>query len=175
MAGGSGSSNSGAMGFAAASAGLDLLAGIFGYMAAGEIAGLNESRGRMIRMEAEAEAQQYAEQARSFKASQKLAYLKSGVRLEGSPLDVLDETARVAMENISAIRARGRAGETEAYGQASQARTAGNQALMSGITSGAGKLAWASYMDSKTAMPKTPASAFYSPLRPSQIANVGPR
>lgn len=109
---------SGALLFAGASAGLDLLGGLFGYFASEEAAGTAESRGRLIRAEAEADAQRYQEQARGFKATQKLAFLKAGVDLSGSPLDILDETARVASENISAIQARGAAGQLEAEGQA---------------------------------------------------------
>ena len=135
--------------YAGASAGLDVLSGVFGYFASEEAARTAESRGRMIRMEAEADATRYAEQARQFGATQSLAYLKSGVTLEGSPLEVLAETVRVSNENISAIRARGAAGQLDAEGQASQARLSGRAGLIKGITSGAGKLAWASYADSK--------------------------
>lgn len=132
-----------------ASAGLDILSGLFGYFAAEEAAQAAESRGRMIRMEAEADATRFGEQARQFKATQKLAFLKSGVTLDGSPLDILDETARVAEENMSAIRARGAAGQLDADGVATQARLSGRGALVSSISKGAGKIAWASYASNK--------------------------
>ena len=104
----------GAMGAAVgASAGLDLLAGLFGFLGGQDGQAEANSRANMIRMEAEIDAQRFSEQAADFKARQKLAYLKSGVQLSGSPLDVLDETARVANENLSAIRARGK---SEAFG-----------------------------------------------------------
>lgn len=125
-----------ALALAAAAGGLELVSGLFGYFLSGEQAGIAESRGRMFRAEAEADAQRYAEQAQGFKASQKLAYLKSGVKLTGSPLDILDETARVTAENISAIRARGAAGELEYKNQASEARVQGRMALLSGFTGG---------------------------------------
>lgn len=135
--------------YAGASAGLDLLGGLFGYFASQEAAQIAESRGRMLLMEAEEDAQRYAEQARGVRAQTKLAFLKNGVALTGSPLDVLDHDARVAEENISAIRARGRAGALDADSQALQVRLAGRSALLSGLTSGAGKLAWGSYQSGK--------------------------
>ena len=136
--------------YAAASAGLDILSGLFGYFVAQEAAGIAESRGRLLRLEAEADAQRYAEAARGFSAKQRLAYLKSGVYLSGSPLDVLDRDMLTAEENISAIRARGAAGQLDAEGQAAQERLSGRQALISGITGGVGKVAMASYLSGKT-------------------------
>jgi hypothetical protein len=124
-----------AMVFAGASAAMDLLGGVFSYMASNEAAKTAESRGRMLRMEAEADALRYAEQARGFKAQQKVAYLKSGVDLSGSPLAILDESARVAQENISAIRARGEAAEMGQKQQAAQARAGGRMALVNAVSS----------------------------------------
>src|SRR3972149_4864410 len=104
MAGGGG--GGGAAAFAGVSAGLEILSGGCGYLASEQAALIAESRGRLLRLEAEADVQRYSEQAQDFKARQKLKFLKSGVALSGSPLDILDETARVSQENISAIRAR---------------------------------------------------------------------
>lgn len=111
-----------------ASAGLELLSGLFSFLGGQDAQATADSRARMIRMEAEVDAQRYSEQADGFKARQKLAFLKSGVQLSGSPLDVLDETARNARENISAIRARGAAegldAEMEGLGSAQRGRAA---------------------------------------------------
>lgn len=137
--------------FVAASVGMDILSGLFGYFASKDAQATAESRGRMLRMEAETDAQRYAEQAESFKATQAVSYLKSGVKLSGSPLDVLDETTRVANENISAIRARGAAGQLDARNAGAQAAMGGRSQLLSSITGSAGKLAWANYQSSKTA------------------------
>lgn len=144
----------GALAFAGASAGLGLLSGLFGYMAAEDAAEVSESRGRLLRMEAEADAERYAEQARGFKATQKLAYLKSGVRLEGSPLDILAETALVSSENLSAIRARGQAQQIDAEAQAGALRGQGRGALLGGVAGGISTLALAGYRSGKNA-PKT--------------------
>jgi hypothetical protein len=136
--------------FAGASAGLDMLSGLFGYLASEQAAALADSRGRMLRLEAEAEAQRYGEQARGLRAQTKLAYLKSGVALSGSPLDVLDADMLTAQENISAIQARGAADQLDAENQGAQALASGRNALLSGITGGIGKLAWANYKSDKT-------------------------
>lgn len=119
------------------SAGFDILAGVFGSDAGEEAYGAAESRARLIRVEAEADAQRYAEQASDFKARQKLAYLKSGVQLSGSPLDVLDETARVSRENLSAIRARGEAQAQDTLSAGVDARMKGRAALIGGVMSAA--------------------------------------
>ena len=119
--------------FAAASMTLDIVGGLFGFMASKQAAAAAESRARMFLMEADADAQRYAESAKTFKSSQKLAFLKAGVQLSGSPLDILAETVRVADENISAIRARGRAQAMGAQNDATEARVSGRNALIGGI------------------------------------------
>lgn len=137
--------------FAGASAAMDLMGGLFGYLASKEIAATAESRGRMIRNEAEAEAQRYAEQARGFRATQKLAYLKSGVDLSGSPLDIMDHDMLTAQENISAIRASGEARALDQDFQAGNARISGRSALVNGISGGISKIGMAAYTSGKTA------------------------
>lgn len=76
---------------------------------------------------------------------QKLAFLKSGVSLEGSPLLLLDETRQKGGENVDAIL---RSGQTAATGtlargglRSAELKSSGRQALTSGLTSGAGTLA----------------------------------
>lgn len=118
-------------------AGLDILAGLFGYFAGEQAAQAAESRSNLLRLEAEADAVRYAEEARRFRGTQSLAYLKSGVTLEGSPLDVLDEDARIASENLSAIRARGAARAQDELYRASELRGRGRSALLSGVSSAA--------------------------------------
>lgn len=144
-----------ALAIAGVSAGLDLMSGLFGYFAGQEAAGIAESKARMIRMEADADAQRYAEQARGFKASQKLAFLKSGVALSGSPLDILDETARVSAENLSAIRAGGEAKALDAEWEGAQARIGGRNALIGGITGAAKSIGWGLYNSSQAGTKST--------------------
>lgn len=144
---------SAALAFAGASAGLNILGGLFGYLAAEDAASISESRGRLLLIEADADAERYAEQARGFKASQKLAFLKSGVTLEGSPLDILDETARVTSENLSAMRARATAQGLEADAQASALRDQGRAALIGGVAGAASSFASAAYKSGRNAPP----------------------
>ena len=76
---------------------------------------------------------------------QRLAYLASGVTLEGSPLLKLEETRRLGAENVEEIQKAGEAGaeaqlaEGRTTAQAAQSR--GRQALTQGITGAAGSLA----------------------------------
>lgn len=75
---------------------------------------------------------------------QKLAYLASGVTLEGSPLLKMEETRRLGAENIAEIEASGAAASqarlAEGRIQAEQAKSRGRQALISGITGASGSL-----------------------------------
>jgi len=125
-----------ALGFGVATAGLDILSGVFGFLAGGEIAAIQQSRSRMIRLESEADAQRFIEQAEGFKARQKLAFLKAGVPLTGSPLDILDETVRVTSENLSAIRAGAAARVEGARIRATETRLRARAALLSGFARG---------------------------------------
>lgn len=138
-----------AVAFAAVSAGMSVMEGLFSYMASGDRAAVQESRGRMMRLEAEVEAQRYREEAESYQSSQSVQYTKSGVLLEGSPLTILDETMRVAEENISSIRAGGRARQFQANMRARQARQAGRDALLGGVVKGGLNLWKAGYTSSK--------------------------
>ena len=139
-----------AMLFAGASSALDLMSGLFGYLAAQDSADAAASRARMIRLEAETDAQRYSEMARGTLARTKLAYLKSGVDLSGSPLDVLDHDILTAQENISAIRAGGAANALNAENQGIAALSEGRSALLRGITGGVSNLVKANYQSSKT-------------------------
>ena len=73
--------------------------------------------------------------------AQKLAYLKSGVTLEGSPLLKLEETRRLGDENLAEINLAGKAQSeaqiTEGRVAANQLKASGRQQLISGITGAA--------------------------------------
>lgn len=123
----------------------NIMAGLFGYAAGQNAQETYESRARMIRAEAESEALLYKEKAQSFKASQKVKFLKAGVQLSGSPLDILDETIRVGRETASAIRARGAAGALDARMGGERAMAAGRGALVQGISGTARTIAQGAY------------------------------
>lgn len=128
------------------SAGLDLVSGVFGYLNSLNAASVANSRADMIRAEADANAQRYSERATAFKAQQKLMFLASGVKVSGSVIDVLDNSARLAAENIAAIRAGGavEAFDQEQVGQ--NALTTGRNALLGGIDNAAGATIKAAFL-----------------------------
>lgn len=120
------------------SMGLELVSGLFNMGAADSQAEALKSQASLVRSETTAEIERYKISATRFKASQKMSYIKSGVQLEGSPLDVLDETARTASENISAIRAQGEAEAAKLKAQARGVRAQGREALVGGLTTALG-------------------------------------
>ena len=69
---------------------------------------------------------------------QKLAYLASGVTLEGSPLLMMEETRKRGAENIEEIELAGKAGSqaqlAEGRRTAESAKASGRQAMIRGIT-----------------------------------------
>lgn len=121
------------------SAGLNLLSGVFGFLAAQNAADIAQSRGDLIRIEAEANAQRYAEQASQFKAHEKVMFLSAGVKLSGSPVDVLATTARVAHENMEAIKMAGEARAMDQEVLASNLESEGRAALVGGFSRAVGQ------------------------------------
>ncbi len=130
-----------------------------GISAAGSILGGIQARGAAEQQAADtrAEAQRQAnlrqeereQQARlearegiELEKRQKLAFLKGGVSLAGSPLLLLAETRRIGAENIEAILKTGRTEATSLLQagafQARGLKTTGRQALIGGLTRGIG-------------------------------------
>jgi len=119
----------------ATASGLDIISALFGMGAADAQASLARSNARTLIAESEADIRRYQEETQAFKAEQGVRYLKSGVMLEGSPLAILDETTRVAAENISAKRARAEAEARNLRMQGKLAQSASRAALTGAITS----------------------------------------
>lgn len=119
--------------FAAISAVSSVVGGIAGNQAAKDEARLLDEQGQLAQSEAQAEAQRKANENRKFLKRQKLAFLKSGVTLEGSPLFTLETTLEEGQEEVTAIAKRGGAQARLFSQKASQARGAGRSALVSGI------------------------------------------
>ncbi len=120
------------------SAGLDVLSGVFGYLTSLNAQSAANSQADMIRTEAEANAQRYEEQAAHFKAQEGVMYSASGVKLAGSPIDALAQTALTASQNAESIRM---AGDREALGEETRGVNAANQgraALVAGLDKGVG-------------------------------------
>lgn len=105
----------------------------------------SERQGALQRQEAELSARQEARSNIKLGKRQKLAFLKSGVALEGSPLLLLAETQDEGDDNVEAILTSGqtRSQSTLNQGvfQATSLKSSGRQALIGGLTSAAGTAA----------------------------------
>lgn len=122
-----------------------LVGGIQGMQEGKSQARAAEQQAAMQGAEAERQAQREArfeqQNVDSMMRRQKLAYLKSGVTLEGSPLLVMEETRRKGAENIDEILQGGAyaksAAATEGRVKAQALKSAGRSEFVSGLT-GAG-------------------------------------
>jgi len=76
---------------------------------------------------------------------QKLAFMASGVSLQGSPLLVMEETRRKGLENVDEIMRAGAASSAARLSEgriaATQAKSSGRKAFMSGLQNAAGSFA----------------------------------
>lgn len=103
-------------------------------------AGILEDNARLAAAESEARAKRRALEVRKFAANQKLAFLKNGVTLEGSPLLALDETYALGQEEVNAISKSGQAQASAYWREAQIAKKQGRAAMIGGIA-GAGQTA----------------------------------
>lgn len=87
---------------------------------------------------ADKEARYEQENADKTRRLQKLAYMKSGVSLEGTPFLALAETKRRGKENVDEILAAGTAGSNAAIAEgrirAQNMKSTGRQAFIQGLT-----------------------------------------
>lgn len=88
------------------------------------------------------QADQLSREAESTLRAQKVAYLKSGVSLEGSPLLVMEGTRIAGQQNAAEAMAAGSASAGAAYTEgrvrAQQLKSSGRQAFVQGIGNAAG-------------------------------------
>ena len=91
------------------------------------------------------EAQIEGDNAKQAERRQKLAYLSSGVSLEGSPLLIMEETRRKGAENVDEILKSGNAAAgaimQEGYNTKTALNLKGRDAFSSGIGSALGSVA----------------------------------
>lgn len=130
-----------AIAFTVVSAAGSIIQGFQEKKAADAEASLLEEQGVLQAQEAQDEAIRVANDRRKFRKSQKLAYLKNGVSLAGSPLLVLETTRAESQAEVNSIARRGTAQASLAFANAAQTRTAGRVALLGGFFSAAGKAA----------------------------------
>lgn len=64
---------------------------------------------RVIREDTVRNAEIHKRNLKQFESEQRMAFLKSGVSLEGSPLLILEETERIGKEELKAMLERGKA------------------------------------------------------------------
>lgn len=124
----------------ATSIGSSLYSGYQQKQAAKSEAGLMEDQGRLELEESKDEAARRAKEIRKFSARQKLAFIKNGVRLEGSPLDVIDETLTEGQKEVDSVLRRGNALYDLRTRQADNLKKSGRAALIGGIGSASGSV-----------------------------------
>lgn len=104
-----------------------------------------QNRGIEAERQAFREAGIRQEQADDLLRRQKLAFIKSGVTLAGSPLIIMEQTRTDAQDDIDEILAAGRSSADAALAegrlQADQLRNSGRQSFISGLTGAGGALA----------------------------------
>jgi hypothetical protein len=124
--------------FAAVSAVSSIAGGMTANKAARAEASLLDEQGRIAQQEAAAEAQRVANENRRFMKRQKLAFLKNGVSLEGSPLFEQERVLRESQEEVNAEVRRGNA-QAELFSRRAQiTRNEGRASMIGGITQGVG-------------------------------------
>lgn len=116
-----------------ASAGLKLAGGIFGSSAAKQQAEIARQQGRLSFEESLEQAEITKAGVRQFEQRQGLAFLKSGVTLEGSPLLTLLKTRQEGAKQVAAIKRRGAAALRFGIAQAGGFESQSRAALIGGI------------------------------------------
>ncbi len=107
-------------------------------------------QGEIAQFEADREAARIQKEGDRFRKKQKLAFIKSGLTLEGSPLLVLEETRYEVEREASAERLRGKALGLKARHSAENLRAGGRAKFISGIIGGASSYT-TSYIQGKAA------------------------
>lgn len=121
----------------ALSAGLKVFGAISAASSAKSQSAAADAAARQAEIEAKERAAAEERENKKLKARQLVGFLRSGVQLEGTPLEVLEETELLGEQDIAAIE---RAGAAQAAGYRSKASTLKSTArsqLLSGLV-GAG-------------------------------------
>lgn len=107
-------------------AGLGLTSGLFGL-------GSSKKKSKAVKEQAMFAAGERQRQGEKLVSSQKVSALKSGVELEGSVLDIINETKAFTAADVSSIL---RTGSVQAKNIRTQAKVNLAKSIMSGATSG---------------------------------------
>jgi hypothetical protein len=115
-------------------------------------ADLIEADAKLRAKEANLEALRKSRDVRTFQTSQGRQFLASGVTLEGTPIEVMEETRVRGQEEVDALIARAEAEQNLSRRRASSTRGAGRAAFVSGFLNAAGTAA-NTYYRSRSGIP----------------------
>lgn len=138
--------------FTAAAAGGQIMSGYQQKKAYSQEADLQREQAQIALDEANREAQLTANDRRKFLGTQKLAFIKSGVSLEGSPLLVLEDTRKQSQDEVDSIVKRGAAQYRLGVAQSEQTRQRGRAALTSAYVGAAGTAASGAFYANQAGM-----------------------
>lgn len=117
----------------AVSVGSSVMGGISANASAKREAGMQQQQAQINLDESRVAAQDMTVERNKFLQVQKLAFLKSGVSLEGSPLDVLNETRTQSQKEVDATLKRGDAQYNLGMESAQITKNKGRAALIGGF------------------------------------------
>lgn len=144
---------------ATVAAGSQIAGGFAANKAAKSEANLQQDQARLAQTEAMEEADRVAGERRKQLNATKLAFLKSGVTLEGSPLLVLEDDKNYYQKEVDAIVRRGNAEYNLGMSSAQITRNKGRSAILQGFGGAAGTVASVGGSMYSAGMLKAPAKA----------------
>lgn len=116
----------------------DLASGLTGFSAAREESVLQEKQAQLRYEEGLVEARRKAREVSRFQARQKTGYLSSGVTIEGTPIEVLEQTRRDGQEEVDARVRRSEAERELLQLRGQMIRRSGRNAMLGSLFSGFG-------------------------------------
>lgn len=125
---------------ALAGAATQIMGGMQANKAASQEAKLMTQQAELAQQESLREAEIKARDVRSFKERQSVIYAGQGITLEGTPLLVMEETARRGQEEVDAIVRAGKAQSGLIRARAQQTRRSGRNALFGSIGQAVGSV-----------------------------------
>lgn len=122
------------------SAGSSLMGGILGAESAGQEADALRQQGQQTYQDYAAQAEKTVKDAATYKETQAVSYLKSGVMLEGTPLGVLAETTARAQDEANSLVSRGTAERELSYKKAKITESEGRAGLFASVGGALGEV-----------------------------------
>ena len=116
--------------FSQLSANAERFTGRIAQVAADAEATFQEANSIILKQETIREGRSLLRDAERFRASQKVAFIKSGVDLSGSPILVLEETRQLAEEEVDALLDSGERARELGFLRAAQVRRGGRAQML---------------------------------------------